>query len=224
MQQPPVSGSNQIVVHYRNVPRLIHARGIWVDPCNSALIRISYRFSYRYQSQLWDVTAGEYKQQPSLLPSRSLLTSSRPLPNSNGTDGTSIPPAPDRLRPPANFDPLRCDRDRFCYYRCSNHYGARPNQIILHERHACHLRYCAAIAGFHASVHNKWVMLEFHLVSSQDHLFVSDYGAGWVAHQKAGNPHGVAGVPETMTDAYWRAAGIVPPANMAESPTREPQE
>ncbi|KAF4417779.1 hypothetical protein CFRS1_v015719 [Colletotrichum fructicola] len=156
---------------------------------------------------------------PSLLPSRSLLTSSRPLPNSNGTDGTSIPPAPDRLRPPANFDPLRCDRDRFCYYRCSNHYGARPNQIILHERHACHLRYCAAIAGFHASVHNKWVMLEFHLVSSQDHLFVSDYGAGWVAHQK---PRG--SVPETMTDAYWRAAGIVPPANMAESPTREPQE
>ncbi|KAF4474526.1 hypothetical protein CGGC5_v017173 [Colletotrichum fructicola Nara gc5] len=145
MQQPPVSGSNQIVVHYRNVPRLIHARGIWVDPCNSALIRISYRFSYR----------------PSLLPSRSLLTSSRPLPNSNGTDGTSIPPAPDRLRPPANFDPLRCDRDRFCYYRCSNHYGARPNQIILHERHACHLRYCAAIAGFHASVHNK---LEIHMV------------------------------------------------------------
>ncbi|KAF4881352.1 hypothetical protein CGCFRS4_v015647 [Colletotrichum fructicola] len=77
----------------------------------------------------------------------------------------------------------------------------------------------AAIAGFHASVHNKWVMLEFHLVSSQDHLFVSDYGAGWVAHQK---PRG--SVPETMTDAYWRAAGIVPPANMAESPTREPQE
>ncbi|KAE9566688.1 hypothetical protein CGMCC3_g17149 [Colletotrichum fructicola] len=48
-----------------------------------------------------------------------------------------------------------------------------------------------------------------------------------------GQPLGVAtwelyhwrrgGIPEAMTDAYWRAAGIVPPANMADFPKCEPQ-